>query len=209
MIASDLSNNPKITFAVDKLERLLEEDVLTDLDYQDIVSHKEIVLRKYQAIFSLEHIPSLTVAEFKDFLPFRNNHHWTQLPRIGGRITQEMPKLREALLLLLDESIPVEERLNQLRPERYWGEHSKVPYLGMPVLTALLIINYPEKYGVWNNTSDACLKIVRLWERRWETEPAGNSYVEMNAIFHELSSQLHIDLWTLDALWWTLRKKHN
>lgn len=204
----NFANNPRITYAVILLQDLLADDVENDSEFQDIASHKEMVIKKYQSIFSKEHIPLLTVAEFKEFLPFKNNHHWTQLPRVGGRITQEMPILREALTLLLDESVPVVNRINELRPERYWGEHSKVPFLGMPILTAILLINHPEKYGVWNNTSDAGMKIVRLWDKRWETEPTGNSYVEMNTIYHELSQQLQVDLWTLDALWWTLRKKH-
>jgi hypothetical protein len=78
---------------------------------------------------------------------------------------------------------------------------SMVSHLGMPVLTAILQVVFPDKYGVWNNTSDAGLKTVRLWERRWETQPTGDSYVEMNQIYLQLSTALGIDLWTLDALW--------
>lgn len=205
---NDLAHNPRITYAVDKLENILEEIAPKDAEYLDIINHKQMVIQKFQSIFSKEHIPFLTSAEFKEFLPYKNNHHWTQLPRVGGHIVQEMPKLREALSLLLDDSIPVQERLNQLRPERAWGEHAMIPFLGMPVLTAILLINHPEKYGVWNNTSDAGMKIVRLLDDRWDDMKAGNVYVEMNAIFKELCSQLKVDLWTLDALWWVLKKNH-
>jgi hypothetical protein len=81
-----------------------------------------------------------------------------------------------------------------------------VSHLGTPVLTAILLVMHPEKYGVWNNTSDEGLHIVRLWDPRWEGEPAGDVYEEMNKIYLELAKYLGIDLWTLDALWWVLKK---
>ena len=81
-----------------------------------------------------------------------------------------------------------------------------VSHLGMPVLTAILLIMHPDRYGVWNNTSDAGMKIVRLWQPRWETDPAGDCYVEINDIYRQLAHGLGIDLWTLDALWWVIKK---
>jgi hypothetical protein len=117
-----------------------------------------------------------------------------------------MDLLRQALALLLEESRPVAERLNTIRPERHWGKDSMVPYLGIPVLTAILLIAHPERYGVWNNTSEAGMKIVQLWNPGWESGPAGDNYVEINAIYQQLCRYLQIDLWTLDALWWVIKK---
>jgi hypothetical protein len=58
-------------------------------------------------------------------------------------------------MLLLDESQPVEERLN--------SAIAMVPGMGKAVSTALLLIVYPDKYGAWNNTSEGGLKILDLW----------------------------------------------
>ena len=202
-----LSGNPKITFALIKLEDLLNEQRESPHpDFTDITTHKDAVLTRYQPVFSPSHIPALTKAEFESFLLFRNNHHWDSLHRVRTFMTEDMDLLREALATLVDEKRPVRDRLNDLRPERYWGEHSKVSHLGMPVLTAILQVTQPDKYGIWNNTSDLGLKTVRLWDKRWETQPAADSYGEMNEIYLYFAQSLSIDLWTLDSLWWIMKK---
>lgn len=202
-----LSDDPKITFALYKLEDLLVEQRQTPHpDFADIVSHKVSVLARYQPVFSCENVGGISREEFKSFLLIKNNHHWNNLHRVGKHIVEDMDLLREALTILLDETHPIQERLNTLRPERAWGTNSMVSHLGMPILTAILQIAHPDKYGVWNNTSDEGMKIVRLWKKDWETHPAGDCYVEMNTIYQHLATQLGIDLWTLDALWWVLKK---
>jgi len=206
-MSSDDLDDPKVRYALYKLQDILEaqqED--PDPDFQDIISHKQAVLKRYQQVFNPQRIHLLSKKEFEDFLLYRNNHHWTDLHRVRKYMTENMALLRKALAMLLDESHPVRERLNLIRPERYWGEHSMVSHLGTPVLTAILMVVYPEKYGVWNNTSDEGLQIVRLWDSRWEVDPAGDVYEEMNQIYLQLCHYLKIDLWTLDALWWVLKK---
>lgn len=200
-------NDPKITFGLIKLEDSLAAQRQNPCDeFIDITNHKNAVLARYQPVFAPDHIAKLTKAEFESFLLFRNNHHWDSLHRVGKFMTADMTTLREALSILVDEDQPVRERLNQIRPERYWGEHSMVSYLGIPVLTAILQVTQPDRYGVWNNTSDAGLRLVRLWNPKWESQPAGNSFEEMNAIYLYLADQLNIDLWALDALWWMMKK---
>jgi hypothetical protein len=207
MASRDFSQDPRMTFALIKLEDLLNEQRESPHpDFTDITTHKDVVLKRYQPVFSPGHILALTKAEFESFLLFRNNHHWDSLHRVQKFMTEDMDLLREALATLVDENRPVRDRLNDLRPERYWGAHSKVSHLGMPVLTAILQITQPDKYGVWNNTSDLGLKTVRLWNKHWDTQPAGDSYSEMNEIYLFFAKSLNIDLWTLDALWWIMKK---
>ena len=202
-----LADNPKVTYALIKLEDLLtEQRESPHPDFAHITSHKDQVLAYYQPVFSARHIPDLKKAEFESFLLFRNNNHWDSLHRVGKYMTEDMNLLREALGILVDESRPVRDRLNELGLERYWGANSKVSHLGMPVLTAILHVTQPEKYGVWNNTSDAGLKKVRLWDIGWGAQPAGDSFVEMNEIYLYFAESLGIDLWTLEALWWIMKK---
>jgi hypothetical protein len=203
------SSNPRISFAAIRLEDTLARlQDHPDKDFTDITTHRDGVIRKYQMVFSPARIPKLTKDEFLEFLLYRNNHHWTNINRVGKFMVADMGLLREALTFLLDESIPVEERINQLRPERYWSANTMVSHLGTPVLTAILMIMHPDRYGVWNNTSDAGLKAVQLWERRWAKSPTGKAYAEMNAIYLALSAMLKIDLWTLDALWWLVKREN-
>lgn len=206
-MSSDYPDDPKLTFALVWLQDMLERQAENPHpDFLDITTHRDEVLHRYQPIFHPSNIPSLTKADFESFLLFRNNHHWTNLNRVQKYMTANMVVLRQALTTLLDESHPVRERLNQIRPERYFGQHSMVSHLGTPVLTAILMVVHPDKYGVWNNTSDNGLQIVRLWDPRWEGDPSGDVYEEMNQIFLQLSHNLKIDLWTLDALWWMFKK---
>ena len=202
-----LAENPKVTYALIKLE-----DVLTEQrenphpDFTDITTHKDAVLARYQPMFSAENIPHLSEADFKSFLLFKNNHHWTNMNRVAKHMVADMNLLRQALLILVDETHSVRDRLNELRPERHWATSSMVSHMGTPVLTAILQVTQPDKYGVWNNTSDAGLKAVKLWKKDWDNQPAGDSYVEMNEIYLYFAAQLDIDLWTLDALWWMMKK---
>jgi hypothetical protein len=204
----DLMDNPKLTYAKIRLQDLLEEQYIKpDKDYLEITQNKENALHHFQPIFSRDHISKLTKDEFSSFLLLRNNHHWDSLHRVGKFMVEDMPLLREALLILLDETQPIKARINELRPERYWGTNSMVSHLGMPVLSAILLIEFPDKYGVWNNTSDAGMKAARLWESRWDKQDTGTTYCEMNEIYLNISSVLNIDLWTLDVLWWVLKKR--
>jgi hypothetical protein len=204
---SYFSKDPKITYAAIKLQDTIENlAAKPDDDFDFISVNREETLEFYASVFSPQHIPDLSEREFTDFLLYKNNHHWTNLHRVGKFMVQDMELLREALLILLDESIPIEDRINQLRPERYWGSNSMVSYVGMPVLTPILLVNHPTKYGVWNNTSDYGLKLTRLWDARWNSLSTGQAYCEMNQIYRELCKVLQIDLWTLDALWWMIKK---
>lgn len=206
-MSESVPDDPRLTYAVFKLQDLLDiQKIDPDPDYLDITTHEDQVLAHYQPIFDPEHISNLTRAEFESFLYYKNNHHWDSLHRVKKPMTADMSLLREALAILLDESRPIRERINEIRPERYFGEHSMVSHLGMPVLTAILLVVHPERYGVWNNTSDEGLRIARLWDSRWDKVPAGDVYEEMNQIYFQLCQYLKIDLWTLDALWWVLKK---
>jgi hypothetical protein len=200
-------DDPRLTYALYKLQDVLDaQREHPHPDFLDITTHHDEVLARYQPVFHPSHIPNLTRYEFESFLYFKNNHHWDSLHRVKTPMTANMPLLRQALSILLDEGRPVRERLNQIRPERYFGQHSMVSHLGTPVLTAILLVVNPDKYGVWNNTSDEGLHIVRMWDPRWGGDPAGDVYDEMNRIYQQLCHYLQIDLWTLDALWWILKR---
>ncbi len=206
-MTSRFADDPKISYALYKLEDELNmQREHPHRDWTDITTHKEQVLARYQPIFSPEGINKLTKAEFESFLQFKYNHHWTQMNRVQKFMTQDMDLLRGALGLLVEEQIPVRDRLNQLRPKRYFDDHSRVSHLGIPMLTAILQVTHPDKYGVWNNTSDAGMQLVKLWDRRWENMLSGDAYREMNEVYLYLADCLKIDLWTLDALWWMLKK---
>lgn len=164
--------------------------------YDEIVATREQVFARYKPLFCSDHIPNLSKDEFTSFLYFENNHHWSGLYRQGLGAAADMERLRQALALLLDERKPIRERF----PEAL----SMVTGFGKAIATGLLTIAYPDKYGVWNNTSEAALRQVGLWPDLERGEGVGGRYERINSLLNRLASDLGIDLWTLDALWWFL-----
>jgi len=164
--------------------------------YDEIVTPREQVFARYRPIFSSEHVPGLTKDEFTSFLYFENNHHWTGLYRKGLGAAVNIEALRQGLAVLLDESRPIRERF----PDAL----GTVSGLGKAIATAILIVAYPDRYGVWNNTSEAALRQLGLWPTLERGDGIGGRYEKINTLLVGLSSDLGIDLWTLDALWWFL-----
>jgi hypothetical protein len=103
---------------------------------------------------------------------------------------------------LINEEVPVAKRLNDLLP----GGKAKVRKLGKAVLTPILLITQPQKYGVWNGTSEGAMKTLQLWPDFQRGLSIGDQYVQINDLFLRLASELGADLWTLDALWWRVNK---
>jgi hypothetical protein len=144
-------------------------------------------------------VGKLSRENFLEFLHFKNNRHWLGLDRHGEKLTKDMNRLREALALLVDESKPLRDRLERLRPRE---GPAMVRFLGPAVITAILHVVYPDRYGVFNNTLVAGMKKLGLWPRKLSLAPFADRYEAVNPIQLELASQLGIDLWTFDYLWW-------
>lgn len=164
-------------------------------DAERVGIERDQVLARFQPIFTLEHMPDLTVEEFVPFLYIENNKHWSSLYRQRSRLTADMEKLRHALGTLLDESHPIASRLDEAI--------NSVHGLGKALATAVLLVAFPQKYGVWNNTSEGAMRELGLWpDFPWGTS-LGKKYEIVNDLFLRLAADLEIDLWTLDILWWS------
>ncbi|NIA15990.1 MAG: DUF91 domain-containing protein [Nitrospiraceae bacterium] len=164
--------------------------------YRQIVEPRDGVLARFQPVFSLDHIPQLTEDEFRSFLLFENNHHWTGLQRQGSRIFSDMALLRDTLAQLLDEAQPIHDRLNMVN-KRMIG-------IGKAIATGILLIAYPDRYGVWNRTSRGGMVALDIWPTFEWGESFGQKYVKINQVLLQLRDALQTDLWTLDAIWWAL-----
>lgn len=167
--------------------------------YKEVVKPRDAVLARFQPVFSPEHVAEITADEFRSFLIFENNHHWTGLHRQGTRMCADIGKLRKALAILGDETQSVADRLD-LGPEM-------VPGMGKNVASAILLVTHPDRYGVWNNRSEANMKRLGIWPNFDWGESFGSRYVKVNQVLLQLRDSLQIDLWTLDALWWYLDQK--
>jgi len=155
---------------------------------REIVQSRDKVLSRFQPIFAPEHLSELTADEFRSFLLFSENYHWP-LHRQWTRMCADMPRLRSVLKVLLDETQPIDKRMNA----------PTVLGMGRGVMTAVLHVAHPDKYGVWNNTSEQALKSLDLWPQFERGEPFGSRYVKLNVVLNDLARALNVDLWTLDA----------
>jgi len=172
-----------------------------ETEFQAIVNARDEVLAHYQPIFSPDRLSNLTLEDFSSFLYFENNKHWTGLHRHVGKLTADMNALRQALAILLSENRPIVERFDEVVGA------SMVRGLGKGLATAILLIAYPDRYGVWNNTSEAALKQMGIWPKFDKGMTIGQRYAVINDLLKELSSELGVDLWTLDVLFWGIVKK--
>ncbi len=169
--------------------------------YDEIVEPRDAVLARFRPIFSPAHLSAITAEEFRSFLLFENNRHWTGLHRQGTRMCSDMVNLRKALATLLNENEPVSKRLDEAIA-MVWG-------MGKNVASAILMVSQPDRYGVWNNRSEATLKRFDAWPNFNRGESFGNRYVKVNQILLQLRDALNIDLWTLDSLWWIIDEQES
>ena len=166
---------------------------------KEIVEPRDAVLARYQPVFSHEHVSEISMDEFRSFLLLENNHHWSGLHRQGPRMCADENKLRNALEILVDETRSVADRLDEAI--------GMVSGMGKNVASAILLITQPDRYGVWNNRSEANMKKLGIWPHFDRDEQFGSRYVKVNQILLQLRDALQVDLWTLDALWWHLDQR--
>jgi len=173
-----------------------------DEDFLNITSAKEEVLARFQPVFTFDNIPYLEEDEFRAFLLLKNNKHWSGLHRRSNAMCDDMDKLKAALSILLDENRPIAERLDELIPK---NNGPMIQGLGRATVTAILQVALPDKYGVWNNTSEFGMKNLNVWPEFNYGAAFGERYESVNERLLLLSDMMQIDLWTLDALWWRVR----
>ncbi|KKQ42299.1 MAG: hypothetical protein US60_C0020G0005 [Microgenomates group bacterium GW2011_GWC1_37_8] len=155
------------------------------------------VIEKYGKIFSPENLDKLTKDDFKSFLLAKNNLHWEGIHRQGNLITSDMFALRRFLKLALDEKQPINKRLNTEFIENggLW-----IKGIGRAIITAILLVVYPNKYGVWNTKSEAALKKLGLFPSFKRNEKFGDKYKKINEVLLDLSKEHNISLWKLDGV---------
>lgn len=181
--------------AIEKFRNIMEKPE-TKQGIKSIIQSRDDVLSRYQLIFNRQNIPDLSEEEFRSFLYFENNRHWSGLYRHVTALTEDMVALRQALLILLDSGRPLANRYNEAV--------GRVKGFGKALATAILLVSSPNENGVWNNTSEGALRQVGLWQEYVRGKTPGQQYEQLNQLLKQMSIDLGIDLWTLDALMWGL-----
>jgi hypothetical protein len=106
--------------------------------YRQIVEPRDQILARFQPIFSLDHVPTISEDEFKSFLLLENNRHWSGLHRQGSRMCSDMAKLRRGLSTLLAEDRPLAQRLDRAIDDIYgMGKNVASQQLRCPIPDSL------------------------------------------------------------------------
>ena len=173
----------------------------TKEDYKNPENQKieKEVMDKYGSIFHPKNLDSLTKDEFKSFLLLKNNKHWDGIHRQGNLITQDMNKLRGALKIVLDESKSIKERLDFLFPK---NKPSYIKGLGRAIITPILMVVYPTKYGVYNRRSSEGLKKENLYPKVSRGASFSEKYIKINEVLKGLASDNKMTFYELDNIWW-------
>lgn len=179
--------------ALEELRSLLAYCRAKSDAFNEMIGQRDKVLAAYGPVFTLEHAKELKAEEFKAFLLFENNKHWTGLHRQGGIICSNMRALRKGMASLLDESKDLATRLNEAV--------DGVRGMGKGIVTAILFVANPHNYGVWNNKSELAMNQLGIWPGFNRGTSFGEKYAGMNEVLLRLAGDLEVDLWTLDSLW--------
>lgn len=157
------------------------------------------VVGRYGKLFNPKNLDRLTKEDFKSFLLIKNNLHWEGIHRQGNMITSNMDVLINCLKQLLNENLPLKERLDQIFNVKGRGEYA-IRGLGKAVITPILLVVYPNKYGVWNTRSEDALKKLNLFPEFSRKDTFADKYMKINSLLNELAEKHSISLWQLDGI---------
>jgi hypothetical protein len=149
----------------------------------------------YSRYFSPQNLRNVTQEGFKDFLLLKNNKHWSGLHR-QPQIYENIDRLRQCLEILLDESRPLEQRLDVIAPK---GKPPFIRGLGRAVITPILLCVYPDRYSVYNRISDEGLKQLGRNTIK-ESDSFSKRYAALNAACHQLSEEIQQPLYLIDSM---------
>lgn len=169
------------------------------------LKEEEDVIGKYGQIFHPSNLDRLTKEDFKSFLVIKNNRHWDGIHRQGNMITENMRRLIGALKILLDETRSLKERLDELFPPK---GPSMIKGLGRAIVTPILLVVHPERYGVFNTKSEAGLEAAGLLPNL-KGKSFAERYIAVNEVLRLFAKEHELTLWQTDEIvgWLSLGNK--
>ncbi len=146
----------------------------------------------------------LSIEDVKNFLKFTENHHWKNIQRHLNKIDNIF---LNDLAELLHEDKPIEERVDNFRKNKKG--------IGKAVYSAILLVSYPDKYGVWNEISQWSMKFLGIFleglpyqDKATKKLSEGEIYKIFNEDLKKIAGELGCSLWTLDAILWRFMLDH-
>ena len=167
------------------------------------MTDREKAYNRFSPIFNSENLSNVeqVCKGYERWLLASNNKSWTNLQRLGHFALNKSDNLCELLGFIQDESIPIEERVYQ----GLVGKH-KVDCVGKAILTGFFHTMFPEKYGVWNGSTEKAFKKLDI-NTAFTSKHVGETYVEINDMLVEMSSKVGYSITYVDGFMWYIATK--
>ncbi len=173
---------------IDKVNKEWDADPTLAIDELEVI-------RKFGKIFHPNNLDNLTADEFRSFYSFTQNRHWHGLERTAG-LAKDFPKIKKTLKILLDETIPIKERIKRIRDDKSPDFQEGFAFASY---TPILLVVYPTIYCVINEIVKESLERIALYsdfdKEEWIV------YDEVNKIITEFAQKNNLSLWKIDSLW--------
>lgn len=173
---------------IDKVNREWAADPTLSIDEREVIA-------KFGKIFHPNNLDNLTADEFRSFYSFTQNRHWHGLERTAG-LAKDFSKIKKTLKILLDETIPIKERIRRIRDKKSPDFQEG---FGFASYTPILLMVYPTKYCVINEIVKEALERTGLY-RDFDKEE-WIVYDEVNKLVVEFAQKNNLSLWKIDSLW--------
>lgn len=159
----------------------------------DIERVAQEVRAEFGPLFTPAGISELDAKKFKEFL----NCNWRNISRHSGEVTADLPLLKKAILILVDGPDPISDRIDEAKP--------MIHGLGRAAISAILLVAYPTRYGVYNSVSEKGLRMIgrhpEAKDPRFRSLSLGKQYEQVNLVLKDLSAKYDVSLWELDTIW--------
>lgn len=166
-------------------------EILTELkrdpEYLKFKSGSDHVIDTWRPVFLDPE--NVTADQFREFLKYSVNKHWTGIHRQAGKTVADMDKLR-GMLKTLASNGDIVDRFN-------YATGPDIPGVGPAIASGLLTVMV-DGYGVWNTVSEKALKSLHLWPDEGKTK--GDTYKAVNEVLLGLCREVGVTLWQLDSL---------
>jgi hypothetical protein len=199
-----MADEPAVQFLRGVLTRLQSQPWERDhFDISHVRTAREEARTRYATMFSPELVRSTDRDTLLGLLRDVNPHHKMGHGR-GVPKASDTTRLQEALAILVDEQVPLKDRLDQLRPP---GGGTMVKGFGPSAITSVLHLIDPERYGILNSTSENVLRRLGVYPELPGSSSFAVRYEAVNRVLLRLASALGIDLGLLDYLFWRVQPK--
>lgn len=180
----------------------------TGAEASDVMHGRDHVLEVYGPVFRSPR-SLLTPEILGRFLSFSENSHWTGLDRQRPKILGNFDQAQRSIASLVDRASQTVEVASVFEEAL-----QRVDGFGPGILSPILFVAYPDRFGVWNAKSEFALDKLGLGIVVDRGDNRGRKYEKFNAALVSVRNTLNretppgehpIDLWVLDYYWHAIK----